>query len=102
MAASQSLQAVQDLAGKRKESRPFLLIVPMLLFFQAISVQSQIWFLESHFSNQILPIHRRALHLSLRFEFARVLVVREGFHIQSCTYFGNVTPMIAIGGNHLW
>lgn len=31
-----------------------------------------------------------------------MLAVREGFHIQSCTCFGNVTLMIATGGNHLW
>lgn len=37
MAASQGLQAVQDLAAKKekiKESSPFLLIVPMLSFFR--------------------------------------------------------------------
>ena len=77
MAASQGLQAVQDLAGKkkekkerkrekRKESSPFLLIVPMLSFFQAISVQSQIWFLESHFSNQTFSFAGRTLMLEWR------------------------------------
>lgn len=47
-------------------------------------------------------LQRGALCLSVGFEFAQVLAVREGFHIQSCTCFGNVTLMIATGGNHLW
>ena len=113
MAASQGLQAVQDLAGKkkekkerkrekRKESSPFLLIVPMLSFFRQFQFNPR-----SGFWSHIFPI--KPSHLqggpwcwSGGFEFAQVLAVREGFHMQSCTCFGNVTPRIATGGNHLW
>ena len=74
MAASQGLQAVQDLAAKKKKKerkkkrkkkgiQSLFVNSANAFIFQAISVQSQIWFLESHFSNQTFSFAGRTLML---------------------------------------